>query len=123
MTFDKQVEKAKEEKLKYRITRDVIFIVLGITFLVISIFVSYSDSKKESNNTGKKTTTVVDKLKEIKKTVDLPVVAIGGLSLNNIDELKEANVDGYAVVSAILKANDIKLECEKWTRKIEELKN
>ena len=65
----------------------------------------------------------IDKLKEIKKTVDLPVVAIGGLSLNNIDELKEANVDGYAVVSAILKANDIKLECEKWTRKIEELKN
>ena len=50
MTFDKQVEKAKEEKLRYRITRDVIFIVLGITFLVISIFVSYSDSKKESNN-------------------------------------------------------------------------
>ena len=65
----------------------------------------------------------IDKLKEIKKTVDLPVVAIGGLSLNNIDELKEANVDGYAVVSAILKANYIKLECEKWTRKIEELKN
>ena len=67
MTFDKQVEKAKEEKLKYRITRDVIFIVLGLTFLVISIFVSYSDSKKESNNTDKKTTTVVDKLKETNK--------------------------------------------------------
>ena len=61
MTFDKQVEKAKEEKLKYRITRDVIFIVLGITFLVISIFVSYND------NTGKKTTTVVNKLKETNK--------------------------------------------------------
>ena len=29
----------------------------------------------------------IDKLKAIKKTVDLPVVAIGGLSLNNIDEL------------------------------------
>ena len=62
----------------------------------------------------------IDKLKEIKKTVDLPVVAIGGLSLNNIDELKEANVDGYAVVSAILKANDIRLECEKWVKKISE---
>ena len=36
MTFDKQVEKAKEEKLKYRITRDIAFIVLGITFLVIT---------------------------------------------------------------------------------------
>lgn len=67
MTFDKQVEKAKEEKLKYRVTRDVIFIILGITFLIISIFVSYSDSKKESGNTNKKTTKVVDKLKETSK--------------------------------------------------------
>ena len=39
MTFDKQVEKAKEEKLKQRITRDIAFIILGITFLVISVFI------------------------------------------------------------------------------------
>ena len=65
----------------------------------------------------------LDTLKEIKEKVNLPVAAIGGLNLDNIDYVKKCNIDGYAVVSAILKANDIKLECEKWTRKIEELKN
>ena len=64
---------------------------------------------------------VLEKENEILKRIDNVYDKV--LSLNNIDELKEANVDGYAVVSAILKANDIKLECEKWTRKIEELKN
>ena len=58
-------------------------------------------------------------LKEIKKVADLPIVAIGGLSLKNINILKECNVDGYAVISAILKSSDIKLECEKWIREIE----
>ena len=59
-----------------------------------------------------------EKLKEIKELIKLPVVAIGGLSLSNIDKLKECNVDGYAVVSAILGAENIKLECEKWIEKI-----
>lgn len=60
----------------------------------------------------------IEKLKEIKERVELPLVAIGGLSLSNIDKLKECNVDGYAVVSAILGAENIKLECEKWIEKI-----
>ena len=60
----------------------------------------------------------IEKLKEIKERVELPLVAIGGLSLSNIDKLKECNVDGYAVVSAILGAENIKLECEKWSEKI-----
>ena len=34
--------------------------------------------------------------------------------------LELCNIDGYAVVSAILKANDIRLECEKWVKKISE---
>ena len=62
----------------------------------------------------------VDRLSEIKKEVNLPIVAIGGLTLDNIDKLKQYNIDGYAVVSAILKANDIRLECEKWVKKISE---
>ena len=60
----------------------------------------------------------IEKLKEIKERVELPLVAIGGLSLSNIDKLKECNIDGYAVVSAILGAENIKLECEKWSEKI-----
>ena len=56
----------------------------------------------------------IERLMEIKEKVNLPIVAIGGLSLNNIEMLKQCNIDGYAVVSAILKAEDIKNECEKW---------
>ena len=51
MTFEKQVLKAKEEKLKYRILRDLIFIVLGITFLIISIVYQYN---KDNNKKDKK---------------------------------------------------------------------
>ena len=62
MTFDKQVEKAKEEKLKSRIIRDVVFIVLGITFLLISILMAYNDNKKEGNKgNNKKTTNINEK--------------------------------------------------------------
>ena len=60
----------------------------------------------------------LETLKEIQQVVNLPVVAIGGLSLSNIDKLKECNIDGYAIVSAILGAENIKLECEKWIKKI-----
>ena len=57
-------------------------------------------------------------LKEIKSKVNLPIVAIGGLTLNNIQCIKKYNIDGYAIISAILSANDIKLECEKWIEAI-----
>lgn len=62
----------------------------------------------------------INKLSEIKKEVNLPVVAIGGINLDNINKLKQCNIDGYAVVSAILKADDIRLECENWVSKINE---
>ena len=57
-------------------------------------------------------------LKRIKEEVNLPAVAIGGLKLSNIDILKECGIDGYAVISAILSKEDIKLECEKWIKEI-----
>ena len=59
MTFDKQVEKAKEEKLNQRITRDIAFIILGITFLVISVFISYNDSKQNNNKDNKENKTTI----------------------------------------------------------------
>lgn len=66
MTFDKQVEKAKEEKLKHRITRDIVFIVLGITFLVISVFISYNDSKQNNNKDNKENKTTITTTKKAK---------------------------------------------------------
>lgn len=59
-----------------------------------------------------------DTLKEIKEKVDIPFVLIGGINLENVDELKEFNPDGYAIISAILKKEDIFGEVKKWINKI-----
>lgn len=45
-------------------------------------------------------------LTEIRHTVPIPVVAIGGLNRGNMDILKDTAADGIAVVSAIMKAED-----------------
>ncbi|MBZ2174276.1 thiamine phosphate synthase [Schnuerera sp. xch1] len=47
-------------------------------------------------------------LKEICKSVNIPVVAIGGISNNNILELSGSGIDGVAVISAIFAQVDIK---------------
>lgn len=62
----------------------------------------------------------MDTLKEIREKVDIPSVAIGGITLENLNIIKEYNLDGYAVISAILKKNDIKEECKKWIKAIED---
>lgn len=49
-----------------------------------------------------------DRLNEICSSVSIPVVAIGGIDLNNISELSCCRINGIAVVSAIFGADDIK---------------
>jgi thiamine-phosphate pyrophosphorylase len=58
-------------------------------------------------------------LKEIKESVTIPVVAIGGINENNIQQLKSANIDGVAIVSAILGKADIKAAAERMKALIE----
>lgn len=50
----------------------------------------------------------MDTLRAICDAVSIPVVAIGGISKDNILDLKGTNVDGVAVVSAIFAAKNIK---------------
>ena len=64
MTFEKQVEKAKEEKLKYRIIRDVVFIILGIVFLAISIFVSFKNKENNVNKNDNEPKTTITTIKK-----------------------------------------------------------
>ena len=52
--------------------------------------------------------TEVSTLKEICESVKIPVVAIGGLNEENSDILKGSKISGIAVVSAIMKAKEIK---------------
>lgn len=49
----------------------------------------------------------VEMLKQIKSSVNIPVVAIGGINENNIIKLKDTNIDGVAVISAIIGKKDI----------------
>ncbi len=51
-------------------------------------------------------------LKEIRETVSIPVVAIGGVNAENIHLLKETGVDGVAVISAVLGQRDITVAAE-----------
>jgi thiamine-phosphate pyrophosphorylase len=59
-----------------------------------------------------------DTVKEIKETIDIPMVLIGGIDLNNLEKLKSLKSDGYAIVSAILKKQDTYLESKKWIESI-----
>jgi len=48
-------------------------------------------------------------LKEICRSVSIPVVAIGGISAANVMELKGTGIDGVAVVSALFASEDIEM--------------
>lgn len=48
-----------------------------------------------------------ERLLEVTDSVDIPVVAIGGISLDNMDYLQYTGVSGVALVSAIFAAKDV----------------
>ena len=49
-----------------------------------------------------------DELKEILDSIDIPVVAIGGITVENASTLKSSGIAGFSVVSAIMSAEDPK---------------
>jgi len=65
--------------------------------------------------------TSTDTLKDICNSVPIPVNAIGGLNKNNIDILKGIPIAGICVVSAIMKAENVRIETKKISEKIREL--
>ncbi len=60
-------------------------------------------------------------LRDICSAVDIPVVAIGGISKRNISQLSGTGVDGVALVSAIFAAEDIEGECRLLRKLSEEM--
>ena len=58
----------------------------------------------------------IEELIKIKENVKIPVVAIGGINEENIEELYDSNIDGIAVVSAILSKDN----CEEASRILKE---
>ena len=49
-----------------------------------------------------------DELKEIVDSIDIPVVAIGGITVENASSLKDSGIAGFSVVSARMSAEDPK---------------
>lgn len=64
--------------------------------------VFHTDSKADAADVDHET------LKAICEAVDIPVIAIGGISKDNVGELAESGICGIAVISAIFAEKDIK---------------
>ena len=60
-------------------------------------------------------------IRAITAAVDIPVVAIGGISRDNILELRNCGLDGVAVVSALFAQADVKAAAEELLRLSEEI--
>ena len=54
-----------------------------------------------------------EELKEIMKSIDIPVVAIGGINLENASQLNDTGIAGLSVVSAIMSSDNPKKSSEK----------
>ena len=64
--------------------------------------VFHTDSKADAAEVSHET------LKAICDAVDIPVIAIGGISKDNVSELAGSGICGIAVISAIFAEKDIK---------------
>jgi len=61
----------------------------------------------------------VDILKELKRIVSIPLIAIGGINRDNVGEVMAAGADAVAVISAILREKDVKAAVQKWVSKMD----
>lgn len=50
----------------------------------------------------------VELIKNIKKVVNIPIVAIGGINMSNFSDVIEAGADGFCSISDIVKHEDMK---------------
>ena len=59
-----------------------------------------------------------EQLNEICASVSIPAVAIGGITRDNMAQLKGSRIDGVAVVSAIFSAEDVKTAVEQLKQEV-----
>ncbi|SHJ60904.1 thiamine phosphate synthase [Tepidibacter formicigenes] len=73
---------------------------LGADYILAGHIFS-TDCKKDLKPRGLKF------IEEIKKNIDIPVIAIGGITKYNIKSVYEAGANGTAIMSNIMKSNNI----------------
>ena len=60
-------------------------------------------------------------IKEVVSKVEKPVIAIGGINKNNIDEVLKQGIKSVAVISAVVSAENVKEAAKKLVQKIKQL--
>ena len=65
--------------------------------------------------------TLISTLKTICQTVAIPVVAIGGLTSENIDQLTGTGIAGVAVVRDLIQAEDIEAKAHAFLTKLDDI--
>jgi len=61
----------------------------------------------------------LERLRQIGKTISIPIVAIGGINRQNIGEIIKAGADSAAVISAVLNQKDIESAARQLVKEIE----
>ena len=65
--------------------------------------------------------TLISTLKTICQRVDIPVVAIGGLTSENIEQLIDTGIAGVAVVRDLMQAEDIEAKTQAFLTKLDDI--
>lgn len=65
--------------------------------------------------------TLISTLKDICQTVNIPVVAIGGLTCENIHQLSGTDIAGIAVVRDLMQARDIEKRTQEFLTKLDQI--
>jgi len=87
---------------------------LGADYLGVSPIFSTTTKKDAGKPAG------LELIKKIRENVKTPLVAIGGINYDNVDEVLKAGSRNVAVISAIITKDDVENECKKFIRKIKE---
>ena len=64
----------------------------------------------------------LDVVREIRRSVSVPVIAIGGINLDNVREVIAAGADGVAVISVVVGSRDIIASARELCKRISESK-
>jgi len=61
-------------------------------------------------------------IREIKQNVDIPVIVVGGINLDNVEQVLSIGIDGVAVHQALFEPPDIEQNVRRLGAKISKLR-
>jgi len=116
MPYDKARELIGEDKIigltVHNVDEAIMAEIQGVDYLGISPIFSTNTKVDAGKPAGLKL------IRDIKDEISTPFVAIGGINLDNLDEVIEAGAYNVAVISAIVTKDNVEEECRKYLMKI-----